>query len=157
MPLDIPMEELHSFDIESIMLAATNGNHNCAKDPVYRQCIGAAIRDLANQVVPACSALSEAGTTQMLIRINMLSIADKLNSEQIQSNQQSETNSSSLMNNLDSTIDQAIRALNNLSKDPEQAHCEAEDILCETLRDAGLEAVANAFKEARDRIGFWYA
>jgi hypothetical protein len=37
---------------QAIMIAATNGNHNCQADPVYRQCIAAALHAAADQVVP---------------------------------------------------------------------------------------------------------
>jgi hypothetical protein len=37
---------------QAIMIAATNGNHNCQVDPVYRQCIAAALRVVADEVVP---------------------------------------------------------------------------------------------------------
>jgi hypothetical protein len=35
---------------QAIMIAATNGNHNCQADPVYRQCIAAALRVVADEV-----------------------------------------------------------------------------------------------------------
>jgi hypothetical protein len=34
------------------MVAATNGNINVVNDPVYKQCIAAALRAAADQVVP---------------------------------------------------------------------------------------------------------
>lgn len=37
---------------EAVMIAATNGNANVVNDPVYKQCIAAAIRAVADQVVP---------------------------------------------------------------------------------------------------------
>jgi hypothetical protein len=37
---------------QAIMGAATNGNFNVVNDPVYKQCIAAALRAAADQVVP---------------------------------------------------------------------------------------------------------
>ena len=37
---------------QAVMNAATNGNTNVVNDPVYRQCIAAALRAAADQVVP---------------------------------------------------------------------------------------------------------
>jgi hypothetical protein len=37
---------------QAVMIAATNGNFNVVNDPVYRQCIAAALRATANQVAP---------------------------------------------------------------------------------------------------------
>lgn len=41
----------------------------------------------------------------------------------------------------------------------EDAHIEADEILCKVLKAAGPEyaAVADAYYAARDRVGFWYA
>jgi hypothetical protein len=88
------MEELQSFDLDAIMIAATNGNLNCSDDPVYRQCIGNAIRAVADQVAPACDALSESGTKQLIIRHRLLNIAHQLSSEH-----KPEPNSSPLTDN----------------------------------------------------------
>jgi hypothetical protein len=44
----------------------------------YLPAIAAALRAVANQVVPACSALSESGTRQLLIRHELLAIAAEL-------------------------------------------------------------------------------
>ncbi|MFY3456965.1 hypothetical protein ACOTJD_09910 [Achromobacter xylosoxidans] len=56
------------------------------------------------------------------------------------------------------TEQQAIDRLNALtSDDPEAAHGEAEDILCEFLADGGYAAVVEAFLAAAARVGFWYA
>ena len=43
--------------------------------------------------------------------------------------------------------------------DVEAAHSEADEILCQTLEAIGPEykAIAFAFREARGRVGFWYA
>lgn len=45
------MSEL-SPTAQAVMIAATNGNTNAVNDPVYRQCIAAALRAAADQVVP---------------------------------------------------------------------------------------------------------
>jgi hypothetical protein len=37
---------------KKIMVAATNGNFNLVNDPVYKQCIAAALRAAADEVVP---------------------------------------------------------------------------------------------------------
>ena len=37
---------------QAVMIAATNGNFNVVDDPVYKQCIAAALRAAADQVVP---------------------------------------------------------------------------------------------------------
>ena len=39
---------------QAVMIAATNGNTNVVNDPVYRQCIAAALRAAADRVVPKC-------------------------------------------------------------------------------------------------------
>ena len=54
------------------------------------------------------------------------------------------------------------RAINKLESmkddaDPEAAHGDAEDALCEFLREVGYGDAADAFEAARDRVGFWYA
>lgn len=36
----------------AVMIAATNGNFNVVDDPVYKQCIAAALEAVADQVVP---------------------------------------------------------------------------------------------------------
>jgi len=51
----------------------------------------------------------------------------------------------------------AVDRLKHLGGDPESDHGVAEEILCEFLRSCGHMDVADAFEEARDRIGFWYA
>ena len=35
---------------QAVMIAATNGNFNVVDDPVYKQCIAAALRAAANQM-----------------------------------------------------------------------------------------------------------
>lgn len=57
------------------------------------------------------------------------------------------------------TAAEAVKRLDDLeSGDNEAAHADADYILCEVLKAAGPEyaAVADAYKAARDRIGFWY-
>ena len=41
--------------------------------------------------------------------------------------------------------------------DPECLHGEAEDLLCNLLKDIGLHSAADAFDRAGARVGFWYA
>ena len=57
------------------------------------------------------------------------------------------------------TPEQAIKRLKAMPAhgDSESLHGEAEDILLDFLRSQGHSEVANAFEEARDRVGFWYA
>ena len=38
---------------QAVMIAATNGNFNVVDDPVYKQCIAAALEAAADQVVPS--------------------------------------------------------------------------------------------------------
>ena len=45
------MSEL-SPTAQAVMIAATNGNTNVVNDPVYRQCIAAALRAAADQAFP---------------------------------------------------------------------------------------------------------
>jgi hypothetical protein len=72
---------------QAVMVAATMGNFNIANDPVYRQCIAAALRAAADRVVPnggerwtrdmrgdACTRWEE----RKLIRRNFLAIAAEL-------------------------------------------------------------------------------
>jgi hypothetical protein len=37
---------------QAVMIAATNSNFNVVNDPVYKQCIAAALRAIADQVTP---------------------------------------------------------------------------------------------------------
>lgn len=55
------------------------------------------------------------------------------------------------------TAEEAVSQLKNLSRDPEEAHGKAEDILLEFLSSQGFGEVSMAFSQARDSIGFWYA
>ena len=51
-----------------------------------------------------------------------------------------------------------IDELNGLeSGDTEWVHQEADDLILEALNRAGYQDIANAWRDARDRIGFWYA
>lgn len=57
------------------------------------------------------------------------------------------------------TPEEAVTQLSALDVyNPESSHREAEYILCRVIRTVGPEyaAVADAFNEARDRVGFWY-
>ena len=55
-------------------------------------------------------------------------------------------------------IDEAVKELNAITNgDNEYAHCQADKILKEFLRSNGYAKVADAFDEADDRVGFWYA
>jgi hypothetical protein len=51
----------------------------------------------------------------------------------------------------------AIATLNALNGDPESDHGIAEDIVMTYLRQTGQAAIADAFEQARDRVGFWYS
>jgi hypothetical protein len=46
------MNEPLSPAAQAVMVAATNGNFNVVNDPVYKQCIAAALVAAADQVVP---------------------------------------------------------------------------------------------------------
>jgi hypothetical protein len=48
----------------------------------YGDKLAAAFRAAADQVVPPCSALSESGTKQILIRLDLLAIASELEGHQ---------------------------------------------------------------------------
>ena len=53
---------------------------------------------------------------------------------------------------------QIIDKLNGLEEgDTEWVHEEADSLIIETLDRAGYQAIANAWRRTRDRIGFWYA
>ena len=45
----------------------------------------------------------------------------------------------------------------SVNSDEEVEHGKADKLLCEALRLAGMYDVANAFENARERVGFWYA
>jgi hypothetical protein len=70
---------------QAVMIAATNGNFNVVNDPVYKQCIAAALKAAADQVVPAttwpevCKDHRDYfGRKQVLIRDKLLAIAAEL-------------------------------------------------------------------------------
>ena len=46
------MTEPLSPAAQAVMIAGTMGNQNVVNDPVYRQCVAAALRAAADQVVP---------------------------------------------------------------------------------------------------------
>jgi len=69
----------------AVMTAGTIGNSNVINDPVYRQCIAAAIRAAADQVVPREAAkdrdwVSDAYKQRMDTRSQLLAIASELKS-----------------------------------------------------------------------------
>ena len=49
-----------------------------------------------------------------------------------------------------------LNAMSELS-DPEIEHGDAEDVLCDFLKEVGYGDLADAFDQARERVGFWYA
>ena len=53
----------------------------------------------------------------------------------------------------------AVEDLNNMQAgdDAECRHGEAENILCNLLKQVGYGEAAEAFDNAADRVGFWYA
>jgi hypothetical protein len=56
------------------------------------------------------------------------------------------------------TKEEIIERLNALTDDdPEAAHNEADRLLIHALILAGMADVAEAYMDARDRVGFWYA
>lgn len=66
----------------SVMLAATNGNTNVSEDPVYRQCIAAAIRTAVNktmkQRVMKTLGVTVAKSQKYCLVSDLLAIADEL-------------------------------------------------------------------------------
>ena len=64
----------------AVMIAATNGNFNVVDDPVYKQCIAAALRAAADQVVPETNGMfiSPAELQQEKTRDQLLAIAVEL-------------------------------------------------------------------------------
>ena len=68
---------------QAVMIAATNGNFNVVDDPVYKQCIAAALRAAADQVVPLHigSSTSTRGQTRLGIRHKLLAIAAELEAQ----------------------------------------------------------------------------
>ena len=77
---------------QAVMIAATNGNTNVVNDPVYRQCIAAALRTAADHVIPelqepdwgACDYMHcdiELYTDHQRKRFAFLAIADELENQ----------------------------------------------------------------------------
>jgi hypothetical protein len=54
-------------------------------------------------------------------------------------------------------IDNAVRQLQNMPGDSETAHLAADGILLSVLRELGCVEVVNAWDEAKELAGFWYA
>lgn len=51
-----------------------------------------------------------------------------------------------------------LAQINSLAKDDnESAHACADEALLEFLAEAGHADLVQAYKDARDKIGFWYA
>lgn len=48
-------------------------------------------------------------------------------------------------------------ALNALDDDPESGHAQADEQLVAFVREIGYSDVAEAYEQARRRVGFWYA
>ena len=72
-----------SLAAQAVMIAATNGNFNVVDDPVYKQCIAAALRAVADEVLPSprlpfdsCCEIRSAGE-----RVELLAIAAELESQ----------------------------------------------------------------------------
>ena len=56
------------------------------------------------------------------------------------------------------TKEEAVRQLNEISiGDPEFAHHQADAVLLLFLKENGFEDIADAWRDADDRAGFWYA
>jgi hypothetical protein len=66
----------------SVMFAATNGNTNVAEDPVYKQCVAAAIRTAVNktmkQKVMKTLGVTVAKSQKYCLVSDLLAIADEL-------------------------------------------------------------------------------
>jgi len=68
----------------AVMTAGTMGNPNVINDPVYRQCIAAALRAVADQVVPEEGKECECFTNEAIrlnrmgVRAEFRAIADEL-------------------------------------------------------------------------------
>ena len=73
---------------QAVMIAATNGNTNVINDPVYRQCIAAALCAAADQVVPEPDEAAKATFSfaalrhRCQIRDRFLAIATELENHQ---------------------------------------------------------------------------
>jgi hypothetical protein len=61
----------------AVMTAGTMGNPNVINDPVYRQCIAAALRAAADQVVPEPSE-SDKGSLSLAAIRNRCKVRDEL-------------------------------------------------------------------------------
>lgn len=55
------------------------------------------------------------------------------------------------------TSAEAISQLKTLPDDNEEAHAVADSILLRFLRAEGYDDIVDAWLNARDNIGFWYA
>ena len=56
------------------------------------------------------------------------------------------------------TEQEAIDKLNALpGKNAEYDHIDADQIIADFLRGVGYAALADAYEQTRDRVGFWYA
>lgn len=53
-------------------------------------------------------------------------------------------------------IIEELNAMTNLG-DNERDHGDADDLLLVALRSYGADDIVNAYIQARDRCGFWYA
>ena len=71
----------------AVMTAGTMGNPNVINDPVYRQCIAAALRAAADQVVPEEGKECECFTNEAIrlnrmgVRAEFRAIADELEAQ----------------------------------------------------------------------------
>lgn len=65
---------------QAVMIAATNGNFNVANDPVYKQCIAAALRALVTygEAVEIRTAPGIAEFDEVIRTSDLLAIADEL-------------------------------------------------------------------------------
>ena len=62
---------------QAVMIAGTMGNQNVVNDPVYRQCIAAALRAAADQVAPEDLRECQAFTNEA-IRLNIQEVRRRL-------------------------------------------------------------------------------
>jgi hypothetical protein len=70
------MTELLSPAAQAIMVAATNGNINVVNDPVYKQCIAAALRAAADQL-----GYGDGSGDPIINEYELLAIADELEAQ----------------------------------------------------------------------------
>ncbi len=56
-------------------------------------------------------------------------------------------------------IEEAVKELDSLIEggDEECQHCLADEYLCSALGNLGAPEIADAFRRAKGRCGFWYA